>query len=114
MLGNPMDTQSGRDGEDLFEKIIEQSNQLESLIEAQSWRDAARVEGERYTLLQQLASIQSIRKSSRYEAFLRQAIEFIQAKQPQLEQQLQQSKLKLTEHGHNRASVRKYQDISLT
>ena len=101
-------------GERLFQQIILQSNQLETFIEAGNWRDAIRVERERFNLLQQLATIQSVTKSERYAAFLQQALDFIRAKQPKLERQLEQSKRNLTEHGHKRAAVRTYQDISLT
>lgn len=109
-----MDTSHNHGGEHLFQQIILQSNQLETCIEAGKWGDAVRVERERFNLLQQLVSIQSITKSERYAAFLQQALDFIRTKQPKLEQELQKSKRDLTEHGQKRSAVRTYQDISLT
>ena len=109
-----MHTSPNHGGELLFQQIIHQSNQLENFIEAGNWGEAVRVERERFSLLQQLATVQSVTKSERYAAFLQQALDFIRAKQPKLQLELQQSKRNLSEHGHKRAAVRTYQDISLT
>ena len=101
-------------GEKLFQQIIQESNRLEAFIASKNWNDAAKVERERYSLLQQLASIQGVTKSAQYAAFLRQAIDFIKAKQPNLEKELSESQHSLRDLGQKRFAVSKYQDISLT
>ena len=105
---------SENQGEVLFQKIVHATVLLENCVAEQDWRGAVRAERERYALLQQLSSDESLTRSPRYREFLRQALASIQAKQPEIEVELQRSRQNLSELGQQRMATDKYRDVFST
>ena len=101
-------------GEALFQQIIRATNELERCLNEQNWQDAVNVERDRYAMLQKLSTIGSVTKSDRYTTFLRQALEFIRARQPEIEAELQRSHRNLSELGQQRVATGKYRDVLAT
>ena len=101
-------------GEVLFQQIIRATNELEHCLNEQNWQDAVNVERDRYAMLQKLSTIGSVTKSDRYTTFLRQALEFIRARQPEIEAELQRSHRNLSELGQQRVATGKYRDVLAT
>ena len=102
-------------GEDLFDQIVQCTEQLEQSLATQNWQQAAKLERQRYTMLEQLVSMDSnVTKSVRYTAFLRQALDFIKTKQPQLETELARYRHSVHELGQQRVGASKYRDVFVT
>ena len=105
---------SENQGEVVFQKIVHATILLENCVAEKDWQGAVHAERDRYALLQQLSTHDSVTRSTRYNAFLQQALAFIQAKQPEIEVELQRSRQNLSELGQQRMATDKYRDVFTT